>query len=80
MATITLKNIPDDLYEKLKQRAMEHHRSVNSEVIVCLERVVQSGRVDPESFLPKLQALHKRIALPPLTEKFLREAKNEGRP
>lgn len=80
MATITLKNIPDDLYEKLKQRAMEHHRSINSEVIVCLERAVQSGRVDPESFLPKLEALHKRVALPPLTEKFLREAKNEGRP
>lgn len=80
MATITLKNIPDDLYEKLKQRAIEHHRSVNSEVIVCLERAVQSGRVDPESFLPKLEALHKRIALPALAEKFLREAKNEGRP
>lgn len=80
VATITLKSIPDDLYERLKQRAMAHHRSINSEVIVCLERAVQGDRVDPDSFLPKLEALQKKAKLPPLTEKVLREAKNQGRP
>lgn len=38
MAAITLKGIPDDLYERLKLSAKAHHRSLNSEVIVCLER------------------------------------------
>ena len=33
MATITLKNIPADLYRELKKRAEEHHRSLNKEII-----------------------------------------------
>jgi antitoxin FitA len=37
-AAITLKGIPDDLYERLKRSAKAHHRSLNSEVIACLER------------------------------------------
>ena len=42
MATLTIKNIPDEVYEQLKQRAARHRRSVNSEVIVCLEKVLGS--------------------------------------
>lgn len=38
MATIlTLKNIPDAVYERLKASAEAHRRSLNSEAIVCLE-------------------------------------------
>jgi antitoxin FitA len=37
-AAITLKGIPDDLYDRLKRSAKAHHRSLNSEVIACLER------------------------------------------
>ncbi|MGQ0814294.1 MAG: FitA-like ribbon-helix-helix domain-containing protein [Gemmatimonadota bacterium] len=36
MASFTLKNIPDDLYAALKQRAAENHRSINQEVIFCV--------------------------------------------
>ncbi|MFO1409028.1 MAG: hypothetical protein U1F06_01425 [Steroidobacteraceae bacterium] len=35
--TLTLKNIPDDLYARLKAAASEHRRSLNGEAIVCLE-------------------------------------------
>jgi antitoxin FitA len=41
MATLTLKNVPDDLYERLKQRAARHRRSLNQEVIAVLEAVEQ---------------------------------------
>ena len=37
-AAITLKGIPDDLYARLKLAAQANHRSLNSEVIACLER------------------------------------------
>lgn len=37
-ATLTLKNIPDAVYERLKRSAEAHRRSVNSEAIACLER------------------------------------------
>lgn len=37
MPTMTIKNIPKVLYKRLKQRAAENRRSLNSEVIVSLE-------------------------------------------
>jgi plasmid stability protein len=80
MATLTVKNIPDDLYEKLKQRAKARNRSVNREIIVCIQEALESRRVDPESFLARIEALHRRIEAPPLTDRMLRRAKTEGRP
>ncbi len=37
MATITVKKFPDELYDRLKQSAGANRRSINSEVIVCIE-------------------------------------------
>jgi len=80
MATVTLKSIPDDLYERIKQSATENRRSINSEIIVRLERSLKSKRVDPEAFLARVDMLRNRVGLPPLTEKILKEAKEAGRP
>ncbi len=44
--TLTLKNIPDEVYERLKASAEKHRRSLNSEAIVCLESVLAPGCVD----------------------------------
>jgi antitoxin FitA len=79
MATLTIKNIPDEVYEELKQRAARHRRSVNSEVIVCLEEVLGSRSVDPATFLTSLRALRKHISTVFVTEEDLRAAKDEGR-
>ena len=38
--SVTLKNIPDAVYERLKAAAELHRRSLNSEAIVCLESVL----------------------------------------
>jgi plasmid stability protein len=35
-SSYTIKNIPDDLFDALRQRAAENHRSINQEVIFCL--------------------------------------------
>ncbi len=35
--TITLKGIPDDVYQQLKTSAEANRRSLNSEAIACLE-------------------------------------------
>lgn len=37
---LMLKNIPDVVYERLKQFAELHRRSLNSEAILCLETVL----------------------------------------
>jgi antitoxin FitA len=80
VATLTVKNIPEDLYEKLKQRAKFRNRSVNKEIIVCIQEALQSQRVDPEAFLARIEVLHRQMTAPPLTDKILRQARTEGRP
>ena len=79
MAVITLKNLPDTLYEKLKEQARRNHRSINSEAIACLEYTLTSQPVDPEEYLNEIRELRKKIKAPLLTEEVLHEAKNEGR-
>jgi len=51
MPTITVKNIPDELYERLKQLAKANRRSINSEIIVCIERSVRSQSLDADEML-----------------------------
>ena len=66
MPTMTIENVPEDLYEKLKQSAQEHGRSLNNEAIFCLKRALQCRRVDPEAFLARVANLQKQFSLPPL--------------
>jgi plasmid stability protein len=80
MPTITLKNIPDELYERLKESAADHRRSLNSEIIVRLEEALLSARIDPDAFLARTDARRKQLALPPLTERRLKAIKAAGRP
>ena len=51
MANITVKNIPADLYEHLKESAGANHRSINGEIIACIERAVGSRKIDVEAVL-----------------------------
>jgi len=79
MATLTIKNIPDEVYAQLKQRAARRRRSVNSEVIVCLEQVLGSRSVEPATFLTNIRALRENLSTVFVTEEDLRAAKDEGR-
>jgi antitoxin FitA len=78
--TLTLKNIPDEVYERLKSAAQTHRRSLNSEAIVCLESVLLPGRIDPSERLARARAL--RAALPKTRFKLrdIDALKREGRP
>lgn len=80
MPSLTIKRIPDQLYHRLRRSAAAHRRSLNSEVLVCLERALGEQRIEPEEFLAEVDALRTRIALPPLTPEILREARTKGRP
>jgi plasmid stability protein len=78
--TLTLKNVPDEVYERLKAAAGTHRRSLNSEAIVCLESVLLPGRMDPSERLARARAL--RAALPKTKFKVrdIDALKREGRP
>ena len=78
--TLTLKNIPDEVYERLKLSAESHRRSMNSEAIVCLEAALLARRIAQAERLAR--ARHLRAALPK-TKFRVRDIdamKREGRP
>lgn len=80
MATLTLKNIPDDLYERLRQRAAAHRRSINGEMIHCLEQALQPRRIAPEERLSRIRALRPAIDPQAVTHDELIAAIDDGRP
>ena len=61
---IEVKNIPDDLYCQLKETAEQHRRSLNRQVIVCLERSLQIPRVDAGSILSRARELRLKTLRP----------------
>ncbi len=60
MASITVKNIPDDLYERLKKVAGTHHRSINSEVINCLEVVLKPRTLSVQERLSRIRSIREK--------------------
>ena len=48
MPSITLKNIPQELFDRLKALAKLRHRSLNSEIIFTLEKAVGLAEEDPQ--------------------------------
>ena len=79
MATVTFKNIPDDLYEQLKQAANAHHRSVNSELIHCLEKTFKPTPVSAAELAQKALELRSRVSAERLDAEEISAAINQGR-
>ena len=80
MATVTLKNVPEELVRMLKGEARRNRRSLNQEALARLEASLAGPRRSGVATVKALRRLHKRLgALPPLTDAFLNRAKSEGR-
>ncbi|HKI46405.1 MAG TPA: Arc family DNA-binding protein [Balneolales bacterium] len=80
MATnITIRDIPDEVYQKLKTQADLHHRSINSEVIVYLKKLVQSNRRDPDQIINRAKKI-KQKAKGALSIDQIQQAIDQERP
>ena len=44
MATLYVENVPDELYQALRERARKHHKSIAAEVLTLLEDNVPTAR------------------------------------
>ena len=80
MTSITVKNIPPDIYALLKQSAEANRRSINSEVIACIERAVSSQLVNPDLLLVRARALREKTGAYITSEENIPQVKNAGRP
>lgn len=79
MATFTVKNIPDELYARLKSVAEINRRSINSEIIMCIEHAVVSRQIDPETILENARQLRLLTINHPIGNEEFNHAKTEGR-
>ena len=81
MHTITLKSVPDTLYESLKDAAQKNRRSLNQETLLRVEQSLDATpRRNPEEMLRRIREMRERMNLPPVTEEFINSAKRMGRP
>jgi len=79
MPAITLKNIPDDLYIKIKKSAEVNFRSINSEILFRLKTSINQNKPEVKLLLDEIQKVRNKIHIPELNDKILNIAKNEGR-
>ena len=56
MATLTLKDVPEKLHSALKKQADRHRRSLNQEILYCLERLTGLNQPAAEERRAWLQA------------------------
>ncbi len=77
MPSITAKNIPEPIYNKLKQQAESQHRSMNSEIIACLERSVEPKRVSPDEILRQARVMRKKLIDLPEAIQLSEKAENQ---
>jgi plasmid stability protein len=79
MATLYVENVPDDLYEALRDRARQHRKSITAEVLSLLaENVVTAAeRKARQQFLRQAQRLRSlrpgSTAIIPASEEMQRE-------
>ena len=79
MPSITVKNIPEPIYQQLKKRAKAQHRSINSEIIACLEQSTLPHRPSPEEFLRQARKMRQQ-AKGSLSAQEIQEVIDQGRP
>jgi plasmid stability protein len=78
-ANLTLKGVPDEVYERLKEAATVSHRSLNSEIIAVLESHVLPRRVSAQDHLSAIRAARARLKRTDFDHTRLDAVKREGR-
>jgi plasmid stability protein len=78
--TVTVKNIPDEIYDNLKRVASAQHRSINSEVIACLERAMLPGKINNEELIDRARKIRGSLKGHQFSPADIQQAINEGRP
>jgi plasmid stability protein len=79
MANVTVKNIPDDLYARLKVAAAKNRRSINSEIIVCIEEHLMYRRVPAEQVLDRVRQIRSAMRPTEMTIEQIDNSRREGR-
>jgi len=78
MNNLTVRNIPDKIHKRLKERTKHTHRSINSEIISCLEEVLLNNKKEVEEILTRSEEIRSKLNFE-ISLADLEEAKKTGR-
>jgi len=65
MASITVRNIPEETYKRLKELAERDHRSLNAEVIVAMNRLIAQDTINQQRAMALQRIISRRKQIPP---------------
>jgi plasmid stability protein len=55
---LSIKNAPDEVVQRLRERAQRNHRSLQGELMAIIEDAVQpAGRLTPKDYLAEIRKL-----------------------
>lgn len=55
MATLHVRNVPEELYQRIRQSAQAQNRSISAEIIVLLERAMHENRRSQAELLAEIR-------------------------
>lgn len=79
MVTVTVKNIPDQVYERIKTQAKTNHRSINGEILSILEQAISIPPIDVMETLKRARKVRELTANYNITADEIEKLINEGR-
>jgi antitoxin FitA len=79
MVTVTIKNIPQNIYERIKARAKVNHRSINAEILSIFEGAVSLPPIDVQATLKRARKVREWTANYMATDDGIEKMINEGR-
>ncbi|MBX9600816.1 MAG: hypothetical protein K2X35_07425 [Bryobacteraceae bacterium] len=79
MANLTIKNLPDDVYERLKESAQERRQSLNGFLVsLLIEQAPRLRKNDVESVLRRVRQLREEAGpMPETGSELLRRIRDD---
>ena len=72
--SLSIKNVPDEIVSKLRERARKNHRSLQGELLTLLEEAVARASVDVERLSEELRDL--KLQTPEESTRLIRELRD----
>lgn len=79
MVTVTIKNIPEEVYERIKTQAKVNHRSINGEILSILEQAISLAPIDVQATLERARKVRELTSHYTVTAREIEKMINEGR-
>ena len=73
---LSIRDVPDDWAEKLKERAKRNHRSQQGELLAILEEALRPGRLTMQEVSRKIQEMN--FSTPNESTQWIREDRDGG--